>query len=90
MFVRIESQYWRDEDAAESHDAKTGAKLMTFHQRYIVVIFIFFPSSSTTPTAIVVVVLVSRVDGNFVTYTGIAVYIIYYIIIILYIGMYVV
>lgn len=63
MFVRIESQYWRDEDAAESHDAKTGAKLMTFHQRYIVVIFIFFPSSSTTPTAIFVVVLVRRVDG---------------------------
>jgi len=45
MFVRIESQYWRDEDEPPNPMMrKRGRKLMTFRTGgiYIVVIFIFF------------------------------------------------
>jgi hypothetical protein len=45
MFVRIESQYWRDEDAAESRDAKTGAKTNDVPPTvYILWLFSYFSS----------------------------------------------
>lgn len=76
MFVRIESQYWRDEDEQPNPMMrKRGRKLMTFCTGgiYIVVIFIFSPSPSSSTTR----GRRGRSDGQHIIHTSVLQYIIY-------------